>query len=103
MILNNLGNANVKDDKLVEFTEQGIMDWEVKSANGETLSGTLGGSQYTEVTPPGKGPWKVKMGSSKFSRSATADGVSSANAAVSCLIVFPIPPNNATLFVDDRK
>jgi hypothetical protein len=79
------------------------MDWEVKSSNGDVLAGSLGSSQYTEVTPPGGGPWKVRMGSSGFSRSATADGITAKDATISCLIVFPIGPNDAHLFIDERK
>lgn len=103
MILNNLGNANVQDNKLVEFTEQSIMDWQVVSSDGQKVSGTLGASEFTDVTPSGRSPWSVKMGSKDFSRNASVDGIESADATVSCLIVFPIGPNNAHLFVDERK
>ncbi|MEO1085593.1 MAG: hypothetical protein AAFY88_15235 [Acidobacteriota bacterium] len=103
MILNNLGNASVNDDKLVTFTEQSVMDWRVRSSNGQELTGRLGASEYTEVTPPGDGPWSVKMGSSDFSRSASVNGVADANSALSCLIVFPIGPNSAHIFVDKKS
>ncbi|MEM8962836.1 MAG: hypothetical protein AAGD38_15230 [Acidobacteriota bacterium] len=103
MNLINLGNASVKGDA-IEYSEQGVMDFEIKSeVGGETVSGTLGASEYTSVTPAGSSPWTVKMGSSNFSRSATASGITAADASVSCLIAFPIPPNDAHLFVDTRK
>ncbi len=103
MILTNLGNGNIDCDKcLLNYTPQQTMDFRVSSSDGQKLEGKLSASGYARVTPPGKAPWTVEMGSIGFSRSATATGITSPDAVVSCILVFPMGPNEGHAFVNQE-
>ncbi len=72
MILVNLGN-NEGDDFSLNYI--------VTSEDAQELRGSIPNRESRSVTPPGKGPYKVKMGYGQggFSRSATAEGVAAEN------------------------
>lgn len=101
MILNNLGNANIDCNKcLLNYGPEQVFDFKVSSSDGQTLEGKVPPSGYVQVTPPGKAPWAVEMGSLNFSRSATAKGITSPDAVVSAILVFPMGPNDGHAFVN---
>jgi len=101
MILTNLGNGNIDCGKcLLNYAPQSTMDFRVSSSDGQKLQGKLPANGYAKVVPPGKGPWTVEMGSIDFSRSATATGITSPDAVVSTILVFPMGPNDGHAFVN---
>ncbi|MEM8962834.1 MAG: hypothetical protein AAGD38_15220 [Acidobacteriota bacterium] len=102
MILANLGIINISNDKEALFSETDV-SYQVTSADGESLIGDLAPSAYRQVTPPGKGPWTVKMGLNHFSYSSTTDGIESADAMISNITIYPVPPNGSHNFVDDKS
>jgi len=101
MILNNLGNGNIDCNKCLLNYEPRDFEFKVTSSDGQNLQGKIPPSGFVKVTPPGKPPWTVQMGSRNFSRSATAKGVTSPDAVVSAILVFPMGPNDGHAFVND--
>jgi hypothetical protein len=69
VILVNLGNNE---------GSQFNLNYIVTSEDEQELRGSIPNHEFRSVTPPGKGPYRVKMGygSGGFSRSAKAEGVS---------------------------
>ena len=103
MILTNLGNGNIDCGScLLKYDPQQVFDFKVTSSDQQTLQGRMPGTGYAKVTPPGKAPWTVQMGSPNFSRSATATGITSPDAVVSVILVFPMGPNNGHAFVNQE-
>jgi hypothetical protein len=103
MILTNLGNGNIDCGKcLLNYGPQQVFDFRVSSSDGQKLEGKIPASGFANVTPPGKAPWTVEMGSLNFSRSATATGITSPDAVVSAILVFPMGPNDGHAFVNQQ-
>lgn len=99
MIINGLGISNIPANDKLTF-EPTKMDWEIRSSDGQLLSGTVGPAAAVKVQPPGKAPWSVKMGIGGFSQRGQVDGVDSPDVVVSGVSVFPVPPNNVTMSVN---
>jgi hypothetical protein len=101
MVLNNLGNGNIDCGPcLITYQPQQPCDFKVTSGDGQKLEGHVPASGFVDVTPPGKSPWTVEMGSGGFSRSATVTGITSPDAVLSLILVFPMGPNEGHIFVN---
>jgi hypothetical protein len=102
MILTNLGNGNIDCAKCLLNYEPRDLEFKVSSSDGQNLSGTIPPSGFANVTPPGKSPWTVQMGSHNFSRSATVKGITSPDVVVSTILVFPMGPNEGHAFLNEE-
>jgi hypothetical protein len=102
MILTNLGTGNIdKGTGLLKYSSDPFI-YRVSNDDGQKIEGPIPANSYVEVTPPGKAPWTVKMGYPTFSHSATATGITSPDAVLSTIIVFPVGPNEPHIFVNSR-
>lgn len=103
MILTNLGNGNIDCGQcLLNYDPRDLEFRVVSETEPASLTGTIPPNGYVSITPPGRPPWAVTMGSRNFSRSATVKGINSPDVVVSTILVFPMGPNDGHAFVNQK-
>lgn len=104
MIINSIADAQVTDNKLIEFKFREIA-YSVTGSNGSTLSGTVNAGEYREIDAKstGSAPYKVSLGYVNKSVQAQPVSVDSDDAMVTFYMAFPSGPNGPKSFVFLRQ
>jgi hypothetical protein len=104
MIINSMADAQVTNDKLVQFNFRDI-SYAIQSSSGQTITGQVKAQSYLNVNAGaiGSGPYKVTLGYVNHSYQAQPVVVDSADAMVTFWMAFPAGPNGPKTFVFQQQ
>ncbi len=104
MIITNIADGQVTNDKLVEFNFRDIA-YSVTGDNGTTISSQVPAQGYTDidVTAAGNPPYTVQLGYVNGSYRAAPVTVNSPDALCMFWMAFPAGPNGPTTFVFEKS